>query len=296
MSWHADAIPPVPPIPPTVTSDTPCRKCQYNLRSLSTDSRCPECGTPVGFSVRGDLIRYSDPDWVDRIRLGLQCLVGVLALIDMTLIGGILLRIMEINPPMALGYLVLLGIGALLVAGPWFLTTPDPSGLGEDRYGRSRKFIRFCLITAVAGIGLMAWGHHAGWAAEPFIQLLAGAAELIGLAGNCAMANYVSKLALRIPDFKLASNARGIMWGLGCSTGLLVAFFVVGVVHDLTNGPLGGGVPEVWNCFVGIDCLVLLIFSVAYLSLFDQLRIRLREQSALARRTWAAAKFTQPAA
>ena len=44
-----------------VVADVPCRKCSYNLRGMNVASRCPECGAPVGVSVHGSLLRYSDP-------------------------------------------------------------------------------------------------------------------------------------------------------------------------------------------------------------------------------------------
>src|SRR5262245_50051536 len=61
---------PVGPNVPQVAADTPCRKCNYNLRGLDPDSRCPECGTPVGLSLKGDLLRYSHPQWLGTIRRG----------------------------------------------------------------------------------------------------------------------------------------------------------------------------------------------------------------------------------
>ena len=41
----------------TVLADVPCRRCQYNLRGMPVEGRCPECGTPVGLSTVGDLLR-----------------------------------------------------------------------------------------------------------------------------------------------------------------------------------------------------------------------------------------------
>src|SRR5258706_15757786 len=59
-----------------IAQDTPCRKCGYNLRGLSGDGRCPECGTSVGFSLQGDLLRFCDPSWVDTLRRGVNCIIG----------------------------------------------------------------------------------------------------------------------------------------------------------------------------------------------------------------------------
>src|SRR4051794_532658 len=61
-----------------VQKDLVCRKCGYNLRGLHIDTRCPECGTPVGFSTQGDLFRFCDPEWVHLLRKGVMLiLVGV---------------------------------------------------------------------------------------------------------------------------------------------------------------------------------------------------------------------------
>ena len=54
----------------SVEGDIPCRKCSYNLRGLPLDGRCPECGTPVGVSVNGELLRYSDPEFIQTLRRG----------------------------------------------------------------------------------------------------------------------------------------------------------------------------------------------------------------------------------
>ncbi len=37
-----------------VAGDVACRTCDYNLRGLPPDDRCPECGTAVGWSIHGD--------------------------------------------------------------------------------------------------------------------------------------------------------------------------------------------------------------------------------------------------
>ncbi len=56
----------------TVIVDTSCRRCSYNLRGLSEEGRCPECGTPVGLSTQGDLLRFADPDWLESLARGLN--------------------------------------------------------------------------------------------------------------------------------------------------------------------------------------------------------------------------------
>src|SRR5262245_52264499 len=37
--------------PALITTDLPCMRCGYNLRTLGTDALCPECATPVAQSI-----------------------------------------------------------------------------------------------------------------------------------------------------------------------------------------------------------------------------------------------------
>lgn len=44
-----------------------CRSCGYDLISLEKGQQCPECGSPVAISIRGDLLAYSRPEWTADI-------------------------------------------------------------------------------------------------------------------------------------------------------------------------------------------------------------------------------------
>lgn len=50
--------------------DIPCINCSYNLRGLIPELSCPECGIPICESLRGDLLRFSDPRLIRRLQLG----------------------------------------------------------------------------------------------------------------------------------------------------------------------------------------------------------------------------------
>ncbi len=41
---------------PRSTIDAPCVHCGYDLRGLPANGRCPECGTAIARSIRGDLL------------------------------------------------------------------------------------------------------------------------------------------------------------------------------------------------------------------------------------------------
>ena len=74
-----------------IVSDLPCRKCAYNLRGLPGNGRCPECGSAVGLSVQGNLLRFSDPAWTRKLRRGAKFIVYGVAVIFLGLILTLIL-------------------------------------------------------------------------------------------------------------------------------------------------------------------------------------------------------------
>jgi hypothetical protein len=62
----ASAMPPVPEtLSPAIDTDLPCSRCDYNLKGLTADANCPECGQPIASTLRFGLI-HSDPAWLRR--------------------------------------------------------------------------------------------------------------------------------------------------------------------------------------------------------------------------------------
>lgn len=272
-----------------VSADVPCRKCQYNLRGLAVDGRCPECGTPVGLSTRGDYLRYSDPAWVASLRTGVQLMLwAIVVSILGAVVGGIVARAIGSR---LLPTLISSAGGLLSVAGGWLLTTPDPSGLGEDRYGTSRKVIRVTLAVGLVQQGLTFVQQTGTFppAINLLLTLTASGAALVGLVGTFATLHYLSKLALRIPDASLAERARSLVWAYGVPLGLLVLGGVVTAL--LLRGGLRGGLPPgfmAFSCFAGLCGVTLAVTGIMYLFMLGKLSKRFAEQAALARATWAA--------
>src|SRR5687767_5429673 len=119
-----------------IASDIPCRRCGYNLRGLSEAGLCPECGTAVGLSIKGDLLRYADPQWLRRVQVGLWLMfAGVICSIAMRLTSSWLFFLL----PREIAPLVYFGLGLIAVAGVWLVTSPDPAGLAEEQYVTARK-------------------------------------------------------------------------------------------------------------------------------------------------------------
>jgi hypothetical protein len=183
-----------------------------------------------------------------------------------------------------------IGSQILFVAGGWLLTTPDPSGIGEQEYGTPRKIIRITLIIGACS-QLLSFADAISApppAAHLAISSIAGIAGLAGAVGQFAQLLYLSKLALRIPDDKLSARARFLMWAIGISYGLIVVFGLILVIA--TGGARNIGRPgaglAVTGCFMAILVIALCVFGLMYLSLLEKLGKRFKEQALVAEQNW----------
>src|SRR4051812_24406743 len=85
----AGATPAVVDAAGVVVASVPCRRCAYNLRSLSVAGRCPECGAPVGVSIHGDLLRYADPQWLQNLSAGANLVLwGIVVNLFVSIVGA----------------------------------------------------------------------------------------------------------------------------------------------------------------------------------------------------------------
>jgi hypothetical protein len=267
-------------------TDVPCRKCSYNLRGLSADGRCPECGTPVGLSVQGDFLRYSDPAWLGTLRRGVNLIIwGVVEFV----VGAVITIFFGPVIGPAVMVLVMLAGTLLMLAGWWQLTAPDPSGIGEDRYGTARKVIRVALVVGLVATPLQWLEKVVPSEVGIVLQVLSFLAGVVGIVGVIAQLQYLRKLALRIPDDKLSGRAHFLTYALAITYGLLI---VMSAIFGLAVRASGGGGPagpfQALGCFMGIVGLAMIVFGIMYLLLIEKMGKRFKEQAAYARQTWAA--------
>jgi hypothetical protein len=314
----------------TIIADRACRRCGYNVRGLRAEGLCPECGTPIGLSTHGDLLRYADPAWVEKLRLGIKYMLwGIVVSIVVGFLASCLARAAGRGKEVqqAIGLLA----GLLGVYGAWLLTSPDPSRIGEDRYITARKIVRFGLIVGLLNQCLMIAIYGIPGITRVvvlFLVIPAVLCGLLGVAAEFAKFLYLEKLADRVPDPKLAGFARFLRWAYSIGLAAMIVFGGVWLIGLVTAGgslatlavvptatapgggppgtapptgpstspagtvPFGGVSPGLGTVLLGGACIfgvATLVFGIMVIVLYVRFARRFREQSEIARATWATA-------
>src|SRR2546423_1924348 len=297
-------FPPPPPLPfpnlpidenGIVKEEVLCRKCAYNLRGLHQNGKCPECGTPVGLSIRGNLLCYSDPEWVDKLARGVDLILwGLLAMVVATAAAtGLFFALGQRGQ--ILGQIVAVGASAIGFVGAWLLTAPDPGSEEQAQIVTARKFVRFALVFAMIEnlLSIAKSDQHP----HPLVSAIFGIglviAAIIGVIGEMARLYYLEKIALRIPDQALAKRAHTVRWGYGISLACSMVFgaIISFVTMTMKQTPQAGWMPViiVGGCITGLGGLAALGFMIVYIIMLFQFRKELKAQSQYARETWASA-------
>lgn len=144
-----------------VVADRSCRQCGYNVRGLHVGHQCPECGTAVAVSARGDGLEFCEPGWVRKLSIGgrmmvigptmmVLAIVGVLAFIfigfaflafDNTFASSVLVGVMGCFVPIGL-----FGGALLAYIGMWYLTAREPLAFESSARSRHRVVVRVGLV------------------------------------------------------------------------------------------------------------------------------------------------------
>lgn len=67
-------------------TDVPCVRCFYNLRGLSPDGACPECGNPIGPSLDPTRLVFADPRWLRDVTRAIELLYRALPALAIVLV------------------------------------------------------------------------------------------------------------------------------------------------------------------------------------------------------------------
>lgn len=224
---------------PVIDSDRSCVKCGYNLRGLAYSGNCPECGTAVQFSLRGILLQFANPEYLNKVLTGHSWVLNailvsiVLMLVNIVVAVGLKVQGAEVA---ASGLSIFISIWSFL--GYLKLTEPDPMFTGTERPDSARQVVRIAAMVSIAANtlavivgGVALAGGGAG--ALPIV-MISGALALLGYIAFAvqffAMMNYTMWLARRVPDQWIVKRATTYRW-------LLPVLSTVGVLL-IGLGPL----------------------------------------------------------
>lgn len=276
-----------------VLTDTPCRQCSYNLRGLPKDGRCPECGTPIGVSIWGEMLRFSHPRWLRQVSDGaMMILWGLLVSFIVSIAAGI---VMSHEPVIRQ---VFIALGSLVgVIGTWQMTSPDPSGIGEKPGLTARKLVRIavtCGVAANVAQMLVRSGIN-----PLFVAGFTALCSIVSVVGEYAKLHYIGLLAARLPDDALRDRANFLKWAMAvCYGGVaLVAIAAVlaaasvaanvatGGRPSFTASPALGGLAAI-GCIGGIAGIAMIVFAIMTLILIYRVAQAIKRQIPLSIELW----------
>lgn len=213
-----------------------CNRCGYNLSGLSPDGRCPECGVSVARSQAGDSLSAADGTWLGHIARGQYRIVSAAILV--IVVHGVFVVSAEyirswLTPTAFDLALPLARIAAQvwLLIGVLGLTRQDPrltlveASLNLRFFVRAGAGLALCLAPVSGGVLNSSLGS--ALPLQP-LRVAYSAFVLLTIAGVTV---YMSRLALRIPEKRLANASKNVGIGLG----------VTAIVYLLGRSLLNGG-------------------------------------------------------
>lgn len=224
--------------------DFDCASCGYNLQGLQRGNACPECGTALRRSLRHDLLRFADPAWTGDLASGVTLLLASLA-IDVVSVVAIGIAAGLIGYPAfheALHVPVRLVAGVVYLTGVWRLTAASYPQTWTHDMRRLRSVTRPTNVAATL-IGILAavllvFGFFLGSA----VELIAYA---VGVPAGFTLLMYLHRLALRLPDERLARRTVTLAWANASAVSAFVAVEAVSLAlhwHVYHRVMRGGGV------------------------------------------------------
>ncbi len=263
----------------TVAGDFPCHHCGYDLRTLGVNDRCPECGTVVRASVRGNILIYSDPAWLRRVATGVRRMGKSGAAAAVLCVAWMFASRLALEPLATFG--LFLTVCAFL-RGAWDATTPDPSGIDEVRCARLSTLARSLLLAGLFAPPVSALRGRVPLP-EGMVRLTTALLLAAGFAGVLAAVRYFQRLTLRIPDGRLfaalESYFRFLLVAVSAAT---LAVWVANLFFE--RPPARFATPLA--CAIVAPLLFMIPATLIFFSLCSDLADHLNDQAAKAAELW----------
>lgn len=268
-----------------------CIQCGYQLAGLSPQGVCPECGTPVAESIKGDGLAFASVAYLRTIARGLSMVRWAVLLTVCVFIGVLMVNVFFwanlaswwAAVGARLVYLLPLGLNAV----GWYMLTGNDPMLPAERDTISRPIARYSALAIV-----LVWAVRTAFA--PLPTAMASAVEFAMPAlvvGHVVAAGlFLRHMALRAPRRLIAMRAKRVAFAgvllavlLGTGIGLNAAGLTGPRGPVGPGGALAGGLTALM-LVIRLGSLVLFVIIASGLySITGQLRADVR--TFLARRS-----------
>ena len=229
-----------------IDADALCSVCGYNLRSLSPQAACSECGTAVADSLRVQWLSQAPRAWLRRVRWGV-----VMSIVSLTvwLTGSVVFWIwigFQARWNTTPRLLLISGLSLVELIGAWWTTTPEHARPASTRSERLRRTVRAVVVASFAlETGMRGWFHLLGWWSIDLkdwvtLAVLNAASGLLGGLAAVTMWLYLAQLAQRAPNRRLGGAARTYGWCAGALcllSALLAPLLVMGLYYSMVVHP-----------------------------------------------------------
>jgi len=258
-----------------LSEEIPCAFCGYNLRGLAADGRCPECGSRIADSLRGNLLEFSDPAWLSRLRFGTSLKLWNIALFILVGFAFTVLVFAGVPPIVMAGAST---IGAALGLWATFaITTQEPRIAFREDSVSLRILIRVSATLGFLG-GLIQQGTAPTIVVGQQALSLSFAQEALLILGYVLSFGgvlawwgelvYYRRFALRIPDDKLARSTRILLWAIPIMGVLVILGAILGgrLARNVgVTAGLAGQVPSLFPALLGLGVCVFGITALGFL-------------------------------
>lgn len=232
---ESSAAPGAPGTPADPDADVFCIQCGYSLRGLDAQGNCPECGTPVERSMRGNLLIHSAPDYLKQLHQGVFLIQASIAL---SFVFTILTIVVSFFTAFGMGgggggggaggamvpgaggtaATVVLEWATSLTSiiglwGWWLFSSPDPAFSGRDDGSQARQVVRITLVINAVVFFVSAVGSSVYFGnAHPILVTLGLLSAVVWAVSFFASMLYLRWLTPRVPHEKAYKRAKTLMW------------------------------------------------------------------------------------
>ncbi len=232
-----------------VAGDAPCRRCEYNLRTLSIDAVCPECAWPVAQSIQSEELRFADVRWLRQVRWGVRLLLvsvaGPLALFIASFVVFIIAATL-FNSPIDIhlvdkwtdfGVFVFELVRLAFVVGVFLVTVAEPATFVSAKFRSVAWMARILAlgdgIMNVTGFVLAMQGAVISWPLALLVLV-----PILKSGSFCFLTVGMRAIARRAGRARLASWTLGVV-SVAFVLSVIHAFALFGNQWVLLSGALG---------------------------------------------------------